>query len=327
MDAPKSRAFSAAELVQCSACSRPNAPTRATCLYCGSALEITELNAFRVEPVQHTDAISGVIFHLVAVKPMRLDQAALNELAELIEIKPSDLESLLKQSLGAPVFVATSKQQAHIAAAKLEAHGVTTEVISDEQLALEDAPKPISALKIQNDKVLGIVGRSMQVVDALWTSVRLIVIGRLYFATREIDQKQNRSQQVIDEREMLTDEAVLDVYFAGDRRGWRIRAASFDFSCLGKRKQLTAFTNFSALAGLFHEHASAAVFDDSYTNLRVALNSVWPIEPTASAKEKRRTGFRSFDTSVKSIDNESQFTRYSRLLRHLHASKSENHAA
>jgi hypothetical protein len=326
MDAPKSRAFSASELVQCEVCSRPNAPTRATCLYCGTALKITELNAFSAEPVKNSDGISDVIFHLVVVNPRRLDQAALNEIAELVATKPSDLQSLLTHSVGAPVFVGTSEQQAHIAAAKLEARGVSTKVISDEQLAVEDAPKPISALKIHDDKILGSIGRSAQVVDELWANVTLIVSGRLYFATREIDQKQNRSQ-VIDEREMLTDEAVLDVYFADDAPGWRIRAASFDFSCLGERKQLTAFANFTALTGLFHEHASEAAFDDSYTNLRVALNSVWPIEPTASAKERRRTGLRAFDSSITSIDNELQFTRYSRLLRHLYASKSKDHAA
>jgi hypothetical protein len=263
----------------------------------------------------------------VAVAPGRVDQAALSEIAELVAIKPSDLQSLLTHSVAAPVFVATSEAQARIAAAKLEALGVNTRIISDNDLAVEDAPKPISGLKIYNDRVVGSVGRSGQVIDSLWANITLIVIGRLYFATREIDQKQNRSQQVIDEREMLTDEAVLDVYGDGDVHGWRIRAASFDFSCLGERKQLTAFANFTALAGLLHERASAAAFDDSYTNRRVALNSVWPVEPTASAKERRRTGFVSFSSSVTLIDSESQFARYSRLLRHLHASKAEDHAA
>ncbi len=326
-DTPKPRAFSASELVQCAACLRANPPTRASCLYCGSALEMNQLNAFVAPPVQTTDASSDVVFHLVAVAPMRLDQAALNEITELLDIKASDLQSLLTHSVGAPVFVATSEQQARIAAANLEERGISVEVISDEQLAIHDAPKPISALKIDNDKVLGVVGRSAEVVDSLWANIKLIVIGRLYFATREIDQKKNRSRHIIDEREMLTDEAVLDVYFAGRAEGWRISAASFDFSCLGERKQLTAFANFTALTGLLHEHASAATFDDSYTGLRAALNSVWPMEQVANTKERRRTGFRAFDSSVTSIDNELQFTRYSRLHRYLHASMSEDHAA
>jgi hypothetical protein len=201
-------------------------------------------------------------------------------------------------------------------------------VISEEQLGLDNAPKPISALKIHPDRVVGSVGRGAHPVDESWAKITLIVIGRLYFATREIDQKQNRSQQVIDEREMSTDEAVVDVYFAGDAQGWRIRAASFDFSCLGERKQLTAFANFRALITLLRQHASAAAFDDSYVHLRAALNSVWPPEPTATAKGKGRSVFHTFDSSVTSIDNECQFTRYSRLLRHLYSAKMlEDHAA
>ena len=326
-DAPKARAFSASELVQCAACGRANSPLRASCLYCGSALEMKELNAVAAAPVQNTDASSDVAFHLVAVPPLRLDLAGMSEIAELLQLKRSDLRSLLTHLDGAPVFMATSEHQAHTLAASLEEHGINTEVISDAQLRIGDAPKLISAVKIDNNKILGSIGRSEQVVDALWADVTLIVIGRLYFATREIDQKQNRSQHVIDEREMLTDEAVLDLYFAEHAQGWRIRAASFDFSCLGERKQLTAFANFTALTGLLREKAGAAVFDDAYTGLRPALDTVWPVEPAATSKEKRRSGFRAFDSSVTSIDNALQFTRYSRLLRYLQASKSENHAA
>src|SRR6185369_17538558 len=66
-DAPKPRAFSASELVQCGACSRTNPPTRASCLYCGAALEVTELNAFAPEPVPDTGSSSAVSFHVVAL--------------------------------------------------------------------------------------------------------------------------------------------------------------------------------------------------------------------------------------------------------------------
>jgi len=326
-DAPRHRAFSTSELVQCGACSRSNPPTRASCLYCGAALEVTDLNAFSPAASQNTDARSDVAFHLVASATTRLDEAVVNEIAGFLELKPSDLQSLLMHSAGAPLLRATS-DRVQIAATKLEARGLTTEVISDEQLGLDNAPKPISALKIHPDRVIGSVGRGAHSVAESWANITLIVIGRLYFATNEIDQKQNRSQQVIDEREISTDEAVVDLYFASDAHGWRIRAGSFDFSCLGERKQLTAFANFRALTALLHQHASAAAFDESYVHLRTALNSVWPPEPTATTQGRGRTAFRAFDSSVTSIDNECQFTRYSRLLRHLYSAKVlEDHAA
>jgi hypothetical protein len=326
-DAPKARAFSASELVQCGVCGRANSPLRANCLYCGSSLGMTGLNAVAAAPVQNVNESADVGFHLVAVPPMRLDLAAINEIAEFLQIKPSDLQSLLTHLEAAPVFMESSEHQARTLAEKLEEHGLNTEIISDSQLGIGEASRPISALKIDDDKILGSIGRSEQVVDALWANVTLIVVGRLYFATKEIDQKQNRSQHVMDEREMLTDEAVLDLYVADNGQGWRIRAASFDFSCLGERKQLTAFANFTALTELLREKACVAAFDDAYIGLRAALDAVWPTEPMATAKEKRRSGFRAFDSSVTSIDNALQFTRYSRLLRYLQALKSEDHAA
>jgi hypothetical protein len=225
------------------------------------------------------------------------------------------------------VFTVNSENQAQVAAQKLDEQGLRTGVISEKELALENPPAALSAFGIDGDSVVGTVGRSKQTFATSWDSIILIVIGRLYFETREIDQKRSRSKRVVDEREMLIDEAVLDIYARGDDHGWRIRASNFDFSCLGDDKQLTAFANFTALTTLLRKHATAAVFDDSYVRLRSALDSVWPTEPTAGAKERRRTAFGAFDSSVTSIDNELQFTRYSRLLRYLHASQVEDHAA
>jgi hypothetical protein len=326
-DAPKSRGFSASELVQCGACSRANPPTRGSCLYCGAGLELTELNAFSPAVAQETERTSDVAFHVVAIASAQVEETKLNLLARLLDKKLSELRLLLNHPAGAPLFVADSEKQAQVAAVSLSEHGVRTRIISDEQLAIERPPAPVSALDIRNDTLGGTVGRSKQSVAASWAEITLVVIGRLYFETREIDQKRNRAQQLIDEREMLTDEAVLDIYARGDNDGWRIRAANFDFSCLGESKQLTAFANFTGLTRLLRAHAIAAVIDDSYVGLHAALDSVWPVAPTARAKERRGSAFRGFDSSVTSIDNQLQFTRYSRLLRYLHASKSEDHAA
>ena len=326
MDAPKSHAFSASKLLQCAACARANPPTRASCLYCGAALEISELNAFSPAPMHKAEPSSEVCFHVVAIPGVQIQETALNQLAELLNLKPSDLELLLAHPAGAPMFTVNSESQAQIAEERLHEFGVRTHCISDQQLALETASASVSALESRDDALVGTVGRNKQTVAASWDEITLIVIGRLYFHTKEIDQKRSRAQQVIDEREMLTDEAVLDIY-ARDSHGWRIRAGGFNFSCLGENKKLTTFENFTALISLLREHATTAVFDDSYVRLRGALDSVWPGEPVTSGKERRRSAFGDFNSSVTSIDNELQFTRYSRLVRYLHASRSEDHAA
>jgi hypothetical protein len=327
-EATKPRAFSAGEMVQCGACSRANPPTRASCLYCGAALEITHVNAFAPPSLsaQKLENSSDASFYVVSRGPVRIDETTLDELAALLSEKRTELQALLSHPIGAPVFSASSARQAQLAAEQLNEKGVVAQVISCEQLGLETAPKMISAMEVRGDEIVATVGRRAEVLAAPWPEITLVVVGRLYFETREIDQKRSRTKQVIDEREMLTDEAVLDIYARNDNDGWRIRADSFDFSCLGKNKKLTTFENFTQLTSLLRELAAAAEFDDSYVRLRRALDSVWPHEPGASAKERRRTAFGKFDSSVTSLDNQLQFTRYSRLLRYLHASKSEDHA-
>ena len=99
------------------------------------------------------------------------------------------------------------------------------------------------------------------------------------------------------------------------KTGWRIRAGSFDFSCLGAEKKPVAFENFRALADVLRRNAAHAVYDDSYVRIRVALNKVWPLEARAGATERRRTLTREINATATISDNELQFTRYSRLLR------------
>jgi len=324
-DAQKSRAFSVSELVSCAACSRANPPTRASCLYCGAPLEITHANAFSPAPLAENETASNVSFHVVTVARAPAEETGSEQVANLLDKKLSDVKLLLNHPIGAPLFGVESEKKAQLASEKLSQLGLRTCIISDEQFAIERAPVAVSALEITNDSLIGRVGRSKQTVTAAWADITLMVSGRLYFETREIDQKRNRAMQVIDEREILTDEAVLDIYARGDKDGWRIRASNFDFSCLGASKQLTAFANFTVLAGLLREHATAAVFDDSYAGLRIALDNVWPAEAKAHAKERRGGAFARFESATTSIDNELQFTRYSRLLRYLHA-KFEDHA-
>jgi hypothetical protein len=292
-------------------------------------LEVTELNAFSPTALsaQELETGSDVSFHVVSGGPLQIDDSTLDQLALLLSAKGSELQGLLSHPIGAPVFSASSARQAQLVAEKLNEKGVVAQIISDEELGLKSPPKPVSALEVLGDKVVATAGRRTQLLAAPWSEFTLVVIGRLYFETREIDQKRSRKKRVVDERDMFNDDAVLDIYTRDDDVGWRIRAGNFDFSCLGEHKQLTTFANFAALTILLREHTQTAGFDDSYVRLRSALNRVWPSEPSAGAKERRRRAFGDFDSSVISIDNELQFTRYSRLLRYLQASQAEDHGA
>jgi hypothetical protein len=122
----------------------------------------------------------------------------------------------------------------------------------------------------------------------------------------------------VDAREMSADEAVLDIYTAQSNSGWRISAGSFDFSCLGPHKGLVAAQNFSALIEVLRLRASDAIYDDSYNRVRHQLGAVWPLEQHTEPRgwHRKRPGHVSTEAVTRS-DNESQFTRYSRLRHYL----------
>lgn len=309
------RAFTASELVACPACSRPNPPTRANCLYCGAELGISILAI----PPPATKTVAEVegeeVVHVVAVAA-RPDDAKVNEIAQLVDLAPSELNSLLNGRV-TPLCATTSTTAAEDISDKLRRAGIEPVTISEEELNPGAPPKPIAALAIENDALTASVRRSGEKVSVPWNDVVLIVSGRLYFTTREVEQTRDKSMQVLDERHFTTDDAVLDIYSRGDQTGWRIRAGSFDFSCLGRQKKPIAFENFRTLAGLLQRSAMYAVFDEGYLRMRTALNKVWPLESRTGATEKRRTPAGEISATAIVSDNELQFTRYSRLLQFL----------
>ena len=81
---------------------------------------------------------------------------------------------------------------------------------------------------------------------------------------------------------------------------------------------LVAAKNFQTLTTMLRERASNAVYDDSYLRVRNMLTLVWPLEQHTESLglRKQRMG-RVHIEAVTTSDNETQFTRYSRLLHYL----------
>ena len=316
VDSTQARSFTASELVPCPACSRANPPTRASCLYCGAVLGISvEALPSTVTGTAPEQGAEGVV-HVVAVPARSEGREVSAETVQVLNLAPADLNSLWSARV-APLYATTATEQAEVISDKLRSVGVEPVTISDAQLNLAEPPKQIAALAISNEALTASVRRAGERVSVPWNDVVLIVLGRLYFTKTEVEQKRDKSKQVLDERHLTTDEAVLDIYSRADETGWRIRAGSFDFSCLGAEKKPVAFENFRALADVLRRNAPHAVGDDSYVRIRVDLNKIWPLEERAGASERRRTLTRDINAIATISDNELQFTRYSRLLRFL----------
>ena len=306
----KPRAFAASELVGCASCARSNPPTRSTCLYCGAALPFNADRDDSPATTAQPEGDSTVRFYVsVRSQTAEIEGTALNELAN------SSRAKLLR--LGDSFALATtSKTDAQMVSERLAAMGIETDLISEEGLGLRTA-REIAALECDQESLTAFTHRTVEKVSTSWEKISLIVTGRFYFSHFETDQKRKGKKEVVDERELVTDEAVLDLYLHDQEPPWRIRAARFDFSCLGDEKTLTVFDNFKTLIRLLRERASNAIFDDSYVHLRSSLNEIWPIEMRAGEKGKRHTVFGSVDSSVTISDNEAQFTQYSRLVSYL----------
>jgi hypothetical protein len=313
VESTQPRAFNASELVACPACSRTNPPTRAKCLYCGAELGISvqpSMPAAGALAKPETDDL----FHVVLLTTAFDQREPSAEFARLINLSLEELNVLLN-GYAAPLFCSKAASEADAVCDKLRAIGIDAVTVSDQQLRLEAAPTQVSALTITADALTASVRRTGERLSARWDDIVVIVLGRLYFTTREVEQTTGKSTKVIEERQITSDEAVIDVYMRENDCVWQIRSGSFDFSCLAANKRPTAFENFSALKNLLKENATNSIFDGGYLRMRAVLSKVWPPETKVVATEKRRALMGAFDTTATASDNELQFTRYSRLLR------------
>ena len=336
--APKDRrAFTASEMIQCSGCARANPPMRSSCLYCGAALEgsqETSLPPLTSSSPAALDLLPSVLkpepqseslSHVVILDP-HVGGASLSDIAATSGLTTAELEMLLSSSPKAALLCsAVDPAQAELLSNRLRGSGLETMVVTDKELDLHSPPKDLRALEFTESSLTG-VGRRGQTKETVgWDDLILIVPGRLHRSTVEIEEKRSGARRrKLDERELSSDEALLDIYVRNDHASWRILSNSFDFSCLAEQKSITAFQNFAALTELLQDRARKADFNDSYNRLRSILTKVWPVEERAGLTERRRAGARSFHATITSSDNLKEFTRYSRLLGFLKARELAN---
>jgi hypothetical protein len=204
---------------------------------------------------------------------------------------------------------------------KLRDIGLETVIVSDADLALERAPpQRVRALEFLETEVIAYHLASAGTTRISWSEVTLVVMARLFLRQVEIRERKSRraENEILDATEVTTDEAVVDLYTEKQDGGWRIAANSFDFSCLASRKTLLAVENFSTLLRVIRERVPQAEFDDSYLPMRHALEPVWPSDRQTEARGWRRDRPGKYSTGEVIVsNNESQFTRYSRLCHYL----------
>ncbi len=245
----------------------------------------------------------------------QVDESSLVDAAVSLKLKPEDLRRGIAAAQPLALARNPTSEEAGVIAERWRSLGVTSAVVSHDDLHLEAPETKVRALECSDDSLTAIttVGRTRVSFD--WREITLLVAGRLLSNRVEVEERgRGVRKQTVDSRHLSSDESVLDIYFGNDPANWRIVTGAFDFSCLGPAKAVTTFQNFAALIDFLRERAPTSHFDDSYVRVRALLESFWPLEQQVDKRALRRGGAGRFDGStVTTTDNEGQFTRYSRL--------------
>ena len=320
------RSFNRAEMITCDACLRANPPTRDGCIYCGANLPVVPrkqdspaTGAVKDSTADSTadPAPSPGDAYYIALAPDSTNipsESCLAEVEALLHTKTQELRGLFDHDRSVPVTRAATPEQAAGLTAKLQALGIEAYWFREDVLDPNFTPRKVRALELSDDE-LAATCVSGERIAARWNDLVLAVAGRLLVNRVEVEERRRRGRvRPLDTRELFSDESVLDLYQRPADSGWRISSRSFDFSCLGSAKAMTAFENFTGLLNLLRARAPNAEFDDSYVRLRPVLENVWPLEPQTRKGEWRRSGAGKVDVAtVTTTDNEAQFNCYSRL--------------
>jgi hypothetical protein len=319
---PKS--FAADELINCDKCARANPPTRLACLYCGAALATAaQLEVSPLADSEDRTASSGDGFYVVLIprETDQIDEAAVSQLALLLQVKTTELQNALSAGGALPLRLAKSAEDANRFTVNIQSLGLQVVTVAENQMKSSESFVKIRAIELADESLSGLSLTSGARFTVEWSELNLLVVGRLITTQTEVEEKRRGQQQQSDGRQNSADEAVLDIW-TDSNTAWRIFVNSFDFSCLGSMKSLTAFENAKALVQSFRERAPNIQINESYARVRPVLANVWPLEEQTRGSQLRHTGIGKRQlTTVTATDNQTQFNSYSRLLHYLRLSE------
>lgn len=288
-------------------------------MYCGFALRADAIGVAETPErrrVQSQTEAELPRYIIATLRDKDLTEDQINNAAALLGLSVFELSKALDVLGVAPLSVNATIEGAEALRSELMLCGLDAIIISEQQLELNAAAIEARQMEIRDDSLSMLGARGGGRVSTEWDEVEMLVTGHLHFSTLELEQqRKKRSRKIIAERRFSADEAILDIYLRNLLVPWRIRSNSFDFSCLGEDKAITAFKNFASLNSLLRHRASKAIFNDDYVRLRPVLDKIWPTENSEQPRQRRRAGLRELEASVTHSNNEAQFDRYSRTVR------------
>lgn len=305
--------FTPDQMITCDECLRANPPTRINCLYCSVPLPLTESSARLRRPIlrrPEKHQLGYNTIYLPGAEP--LSPEAVTEAATLLKLKQPDLERILAEGVPLPLARTASREEAELIFDRLQALGFRVVTLID-----EGSVKRVKSMWFDESQLVINAGHPTDEVAVAWSNVLLLVPARLIEKRVEVKEVTSRraENEILDTSEFFSDETVIDIYLSTRSETWRVSAHGFDFSCLGAEKALIANENMNRLQRRLLAQATAARFDDSYKRLQPVLDLVWGPEQETKSSGWRRERPGKLSLGMATIhSNESQFTRYSRLL-------------
>jgi hypothetical protein len=308
--------FTPDQMIRCEECLRANPPTRINCMYCNVPLPMTEAAARLRKPILRRPEKHQVGYNTIVLPTEETHSAeAISEAAGLLKLKADELQRILNERVALPVARTASREEAELVFDRLRGLGFDVLTLVD-----EGSLRRVRAIAFDELHFVVNPGHAKDEVEELWSNIVLIVPGRLIARRVEVKELKTRraESEILDKSEFFSDEVVIDFYTGSNSETWRISAGSFDFSCLGPEKALIANENIARLQRWLVSKAKNARLDDSYTRLRPVLDLVWGPEQETQSSGWRRERPGKLSIGMATINsNESQFTRYSRLLYYL----------
>ncbi len=312
-------AFKPEEMIVCVKCERKNPPTRLNCFYCGAELEISEMQSQYLKPNLRKLEIWEKEFNLI-YQPKLLDETKIAEIAKMLRLEKANLQKMLEANKPLPLARAESEREAHIAQKRLSELGLETVILSDETLAVEKPTHRLRGIEFFDGKLILILFNRDEVVEIEYKDLALVVTGAIFERKVEATEKYNKKGEtkILQTSETASDESLIDIYSRQNSIGYRILAKGFDFSSLEAEKEILAKDNLKKLVQKLREVAPSAKFVDDYLQVRENLANVWEVEQKSDSRGVKREGIGKFNLgNITTVNNLSQFTKYSRLQWHI----------
>jgi len=316
--------FSAEQMIRCEECLRANPPTRVNCLYCVAPLPLTETSARLIKPVLRPPEKHQLGYNNILLPQ---DQAVSEEVvaraAALLKLNAENVREVMSQGVPLPVARTASREESELVTERLRDLGLQCLTVSDADLGLsfpDNVVRRVRSMMFDDVSLTIQQAGAAEQTNVSWSDIGLIVTGRLFETRLEIKERMTRKteNEILDTSEFFRDEYVIDFYTAEHSSTWRVSANGFDFSCLGCEKALIVNENMNKLLRLMIEKAGNSIVDDSYARVRNLLDLAWTTQPETQSSGWRRERPGKLSVGVSTIrSNETQFTRYSRLLHYL----------